>query len=55
MYFVRESSDGQIRTIMAGSEIGAIKVYLQKYRPRVGEVLSVKERGRGDWETYDIR
>jgi len=55
MYFVREASDGQIRTIMAGSEIGAIKAYMQKYKPLAGEVLSVKERGRGEWCDYDIK
>jgi len=55
MYFVREAGDGQIRTIMAGSEIGAIKAYMQKYKPLAGEVLSVKERGRGEWCDYDIK
>lgn len=54
MYFV-QGEDGKIRTIMAGSEIGATKRYIYKYKPKKGDVLSVKQRGKGDWSEYDIK
>lgn len=55
MFFVR-GADGQIRTIMSGSEIGAVKGFIHKYKPKAGDVVSVKEReGGGDWAEYDIR
>lgn len=54
MYLVR-GADGMIRTIMANSEIGAVKSYLREYPADRGDVLSVKERGRGDWSEYDLK
>ncbi len=55
MFFVR-GADGQIRTIMSGSEIGAVKEFIRKYKSRAGDVVSVKERESGDdWVEYDIR
>lgn len=54
MYFVR-GTDGKVRTIMAGSEIGAVKEYMHKYKPSRGDVLSAKERGVGDWTDYDVK
>jgi hypothetical protein len=54
MYFVR-GADGRIRTIMSGSLIGAVREYIRKYKPQPGDIVSVKERGRGDWEEYDIK
>lgn len=54
MYLVR-GDDGKMRTIMAGSEIGAVKDYIRKYKPRSGDIVLVKERGRGDWSEYDIK
>ena len=55
MFLVR-GANGQIRTIMSGSEIGAVKGFIRKYKPRAGDVVSVKERESGDdWSEYDIR
>ena len=54
MYLVR-GGDGKMRTIMAFSTKGAVKIYLENYPARKGDILSVKLRGQGDWEEYDIR
>lgn len=41
---------------MSGSEIGAVKEFIRKYKSRAGDVVSVKERESGDdWVEYDIR
>lgn len=44
-----------IRTIMADSAVGATKEYLDKYQADSGDVISVKERGKGDWINYDVK
>lgn len=54
MYLVR-GGDGQMRTIMAHSPDAAAKKYIQKYPVCEGDSVSVKKRGSGSWEEYEIR
>jgi hypothetical protein len=54
MYLVR-GDDGMIRTIMAFSMGGAVKAYLEQYPAKPGDAISVKKRGEGDWEEYEVR
>lgn len=54
MYLVR-GGDGQMRTIMASSPNAAAKKYIQKYPVCEGDSVSVKKRGSGGWEEYEIR
>jgi hypothetical protein len=54
MYLVR-GGGGKMRTIMATSESAAVKAFLAKYPASPGDAISVKERGKGDWEEYVVR
>jgi hypothetical protein len=54
MYLVR-GADGTMRTIVAFSSRGAINIYLTKYSADKGDILSVKPRGRGDWEDFRVQ
>lgn len=52
-YLVR-GADGRMRTVQAFSVRGAAKLYLAKYRPKRGDIIEIKPRGRGDWEAFKI-
>jgi hypothetical protein len=52
-YLIR-GSDGCMRTVQAFSPRGAAKEYLRKYKPKKGELLSVKPRGHGDWSDFQV-
>ena len=54
MFLVR-GGDGQMRTIMAPSQAQAVKLFLKKYPANSGDEISVKRRGHGDWEEYEVR
>jgi hypothetical protein len=54
MYLVR-GGDGQMRTIMATSPGAAAKEYIRSYPVCEGDSVSVKKRGSGSWEEYEIR
>jgi hypothetical protein len=41
-------------TVVAHSERGALKLYIHKYRPALGSLISVKPRGRDGWSDYTI-
>lgn len=41
-------------TVIAHSVRGALKIYLHKYRPPSGSLVSVKPRGHGDWADYQV-
>ena len=41
-------------TVVAGSVRGALRLYLQKYRPPHGALISIKARGHGDWSDYKV-
>lgn len=52
MFLVRRVADGTVRTIVArGSEKNAMRSFVARYGPPVGEEFAVKRRGDGDW-TY---
>ena len=44
-----------MRTIMATSADAAAKIYIQDYPVCEGDEVSVKKRGSGSWEEYEIR
>lgn len=54
MYLVR-GADGTMRTIIAFSSRGAVKIYIAKYSTRKGDILEVKPRGRGQWEAFKVQ
>jgi hypothetical protein len=54
MYLVR-GGGGKMRTIMATSTDAAVKTFLANYPADPGDEISVKERGVGDWEEYEVR
>jgi hypothetical protein len=43
-----------MRTVVAFSPRGAVKIYMVKYGAGAGDILEVKPRGHGDWEAYRI-
>lgn len=52
MFIVWRIADGTMRTIVArGSEKNAMRTFVARYGPPVGEDFGVKRRGAGDW-TY---
>lgn len=53
LYLVRDDG-GKMVTITAYSVNGARDVFLSRYRPRKGTQFSVKPRGHGDWEHFDV-
>jgi hypothetical protein len=54
MYLVR-GDDGQMRTIMATSFRAAVRAFIEKYPVCEGDSVSVKKRGVGGWEEYEVR
>lgn len=52
-YLVR-GPDGRMATVNAHSVRGALNLYLAKYRPADGSLVSVKPRGHGDWADYKV-
>lgn len=52
-YLIRQAT-GTMVTIQAYSVDGAKRIYLSKYRPTKGSQFSVKPRGHGDWEHFDV-
>lgn len=52
MFQVRAPS-GRIHTVMAHSERGAVKKYVEEYDPPSGRV-DVKERGTRDWSSFKV-
>lgn len=52
-YLVRRGN-GTMATIEAHSTRGALKIWIPKFRPELGEQVSVKRRGEGDWENFTI-
>jgi hypothetical protein len=54
MFLVR-GGGGKMRTIMAPSKNQAVKKFLAKYPAAPGDEISVKQRGVGDWEEYEVR
>jgi hypothetical protein len=53
--FLLRGGDGQMRTIMAPNKTQAMKTFLKKYPARAGDEISLKVRGEGDWEEYEVR
>ena len=54
MYLVR-GGDGKMVTIMATSPGAAMKIFIERFPTCEGDSVSVKERGVGGWEEYEIR
>ena len=52
-YLVR-GDNGQMATIMARSIRGALRSYMLQYHPDRGDVVNVKKRGEGDWQSFKI-
>lgn len=52
--FLVRGPTGTMATVVAQSTRGALKIYLQMYRTAHGDLVSVKPRGRGDWEEYKV-
>lgn len=52
-FLVRDGS-GKMATVVAHSVRGALQLFIHKYKPAIGDVVSVKPRGSGDWADYTI-
>lgn len=50
-YLVR-SPDGKMRTVIAHSGRGALKIYITRFQPKEDGYYDVKPRGEGTWETF---
>lgn len=54
-YLIRRIADGTIRTVVAATARGAMRVFVTKFQPPIGEIFEVKLRGGGDWETFKVK
>lgn len=54
MFLVRDDA-GRCRPIMAPSSRQAVKLFLERYPASPGDEISVKQRGVGDWEEYEVK
>jgi hypothetical protein len=53
MFLVRRLEDGTMRTVTArGSTRNAMRVFVARYGPPVGEVFGVKLRGEDEWSYF---
>ena len=53
MFLVRDA-EGKMRTVMARSTRAAAALFLESVETAPGDVIEVKERGRGDWEAFRV-
>lgn len=53
-FLVRREKDGTMRTLVAHSTRGAMKLFVDLYNPPPGEYFEVKPRGAGDWERFKV-
>lgn len=52
-YLIR-GANGRMATVEARSLRGAVRVYLRLHKPRKGDTIHAKPRGRGDWESFKV-
>jgi len=55
LYLIRRIDDGTLRTLEAQSVRGAMRLFVAKYGPPIGETFAVKLRlGTEDWTYYSV-